>query len=394
MKPEPLGQKPTSSLVDAGNQFAVELYRHIRMTESSNLFFSPFSVATALALAYAGASGLTRQEMKAAMRLPDHPAIVHPHLANLIKTVFSPNSRDIRISLANRMWAQAGYRLLPAFLDTLKTHYETSLDSLDFVSEAESAVRTINDWVARQTEGKVPELISPQDLNELTRLIVVNAIYFRGTWQSPFENVDTHDATFHVSPQQRTPVRMMHQQSHFAYREVDDVQIVELPYGMKEEMSLVIFLPRKSEQLTNVEHSLSSELLNRWLGSLEHQTVQVFLPKFWIRQRLQLVPMLSAMGMASAFSPTCADFSGMTDETPGLCISQIIHEAFVEVDEQGTEATAATAMTMMLGSSAIDPRVQRIPIFRADHPFIFLIRHVESGTVLFLGRVMNPLQKD
>jgi serpin B len=386
---EMIGTKQ-AAVVDANNEFAFTLYRQTATARSENLFFSPFSISTALTMMFAGAGGRTKQEMAAILGLKDDPAVIHPRLARLIKAVFSSELHDCRISLANRIWAQAGYRLRSEHVELLKKYYGAGLESLDLRGQPKSACQVMNRWVAEQTEGNIENLISPQDLNELTRIVLINAIYFKGQWTAPFRSANTSDARFFVSPSRRAGVKMMHQENRFAYGCADGVQILELPYGKKVGLSMVVLLPRRFGGLAKLQRSLSVDTLNRWLTALAPRVVRVYLPRFRIRERIMLVPALRAMGMVAACSETEADFSGISGQQPGLCISSVIHEAFVEVDEKGTEAAAATAVlgALMLSRIHLPPR---IPVFRADHPFIFLIRHVESGTVLFLGRVMNPL---
>ena len=387
---QPIGTK-RAALVDANHKFAFNLYRQTATARSDNLFFAPFSISTALAMMFAGAGENTRQEMAAVLGLKDDPAVIHPHLARLIKAVFASELHDCRISLANRIWAQAGYRLRSEFVERLEKVCGAGLESLDLQAQPQSACQVMNRWVAEQTEGNIENLISSQDLNELTRIVLINAIYFKGQWTAPFPTKNTRDARFYLSPFRRTSVKMMHQENRFAYGRADGVQILELPYGRKAGLSMVVLLPRRFGGLARLQRSLSVDTLNRWLAALEPRTVRVYLPRFRFRQRIQLAPTLRAMGMVTACSETAADFSGISDQQPGLCISSVIHEAFVEVDEKGTEAAAATAVlgAMMRSRIHLPPR---IPVFRADHPFIFLIRHVESGTVLFLGRVTNPVQ--
>ncbi len=378
-----------SALVDGNNEFAFNLYRQATTARSVNLFLSPFSISTALAMVFAGARSKTQQEMAVVLGMNDDPAVVHPQLASLIKTVFSNKLHDCRITLANRVWTQAGYQLRSEYTELLYKYYGAGLASLDFREQPGNASQLINRWVAEQTGGNIKNLISPQDLDERTRLVLTNAIYFRGEWTSRFRSADTKSARFSASLFHSANVRMMHQENQFAYGRVGGVQILELPYG-KRGLSMMVLLPGRFGGLAKLERSLSVAKLNRWLLALEYRTVRVYLPRFRMRARLLLVPTLRAMGMVAACSETEADFSGITDQQPGLWISSVIHEAFVEVDEQGTEAAAATALTVAWMQSSGYRRPPRIPVFRADHPFVFLIRHVESGAVLFLGRVTNP----
>jgi serpin B len=229
-------------------------------------------------------------------------------------------------------------------------------------------------------------------LSELTRLLLTNAIYFKGDWTRKFDEAATKRATFHLGLFNKVQVQMMHQQAEFAYAKVGGVQVLELPYGSRD-LSMLVLLPRRTCGLAKLESRLSLGELNQWGTALVPQTVKVFLPRFCLTEQFGLADALRSMGMASAFSDTQADFSGISDQRPGLYVSDVIHKAFLDVNEEGTEAAAATAVTMALRCSGFH-RPPPIPVFRADHPFVFLIRHNESGSILFMGRVVNPVEEN
>ncbi len=286
------------------------------------------------------------------------------------------------LSVANALWAQKGYQFLRAFLNTTTTNYGAGLNQVDFVSATEAARKTINDWVEKKTEGKIKDLIKPGVFNTLTRLVLTNAIYFKGNWARQFEKVETKDSPFTVARDKNVTVPMMSQKAQFAYAETETLQLLELPYA-GDQLSMVILLPKELDGLADLEKSLTPGSLRECLQGLRKQEVVVQVPRFKLTSEFSLARVLASMGMTDAFSRE-ADFSGMTGDTE-LFISAVIHKAFVDVNEEGTEAAAATAVVMTLKSAPLRP-----PIFRADHPFLFLIRDNQSGSILFLGRVVNP----
>ena len=256
---------------------------------------------------------------------------------------------------------------------------------MDFTTAADEARQIINRWVEKQTQDKIRELIPPRGVTELTRLILANAIYFRGKWIDPFKESATEDAPFKVTPKQEVTVPMMFQQEQFAYLKTSSFQAVRMPYKGGD-LSMTVFLPRKVDGLAEFEKSLTAAKLDQWLVDLNWREVKVYLPRFRLEATFTLNPALSALGMKQAFDATAADFTNMTGGKD-IFISLVIHKAFVDVDEQGTEAAAATAIGMPL---AAPPAKEEPAVFRADHPFLFLIRDQRSGSILFLGRVTNP----
>ena len=265
-------------------------------------------------------------------------------------------------------------------------YYGGRVTNLDFIEETEKSRKTINDWVAEQTKDKILDLIPAGVLNALTRLVLTNAIYFKGQWLTQFDEENTTEEDFRVSPERTIKVPMMslaNGETEFNYLETENLQILEMPYD-REELSMLILLPEE-DGLSALEESLNLENIDQWRNTLNRQSVNVFMPKFTFETKYFLGQTFQKMGLPTAFSKQ-ADFSGM-DGTKDLFISKVIHQAFVEVNEEGTEAAAATAVVMELES--IGPS---IAVFRADHPFIFLIQDNQSGNILFLGRVVNPGQ--
>ncbi|MBZ5515617.1 MAG: serpin family protein [Acidobacteriia bacterium] len=374
-----------AAVVKGGNQFALALYGQLARREG-NLFLSPFSISTALAMTYGGASGQTAEEMAAALRLPFPGPRLHPAFALLLKQAKGEEPQDYQLSIANGLWTQRGYAFKDEYKGMVKANYGAELRELDFATAGEKSRAIINQWVEMQTQGKIRDLIPPRAITELTRLILANAIYFRGRWIDPFEEEATKDAAFKVTPQQEVSVPTMYQQDRFQYLETNSVQALRLPYKGGD-LSMIVFLPRQVDGLAELETSLTAEQLEGWVQKMDWREVKVYLPKFRVESTFTLNDVLPKMGMRQAFDPASADFSGMTGKKD-LFISLVIHKAFVDVDERGTEAAAATAIE---GPEAAMPGEEEPPaIFRADHPFLFLIRDQRSGSILFLGRVTNP----
>jgi serpin B len=285
--------------------------------------------------------------------------------------------------VAKALWGQKGYEFRPAFTYQVETEYDGKLQELDFATAAEAARQTINAWVEKQTNGKIKDLISPGVLNTMTRLVLTNAIYFKGNWAHQFEKDRTREAPFTLPDGKKVQTPMMNQKERFGYAETERSQALELPYS-GDELAMVILLPKKTDGIGALEQELTSENLSTWLSTIRKREVIVSIPKFKMTDKFSLERVLAALGMPTAFSRN-ADFSGMTGRRD-LFISAVIHQAYVDVNEEGTEAAAATAVTMKLLS--VGPG--QTPVFRADHPFLFLIRDTKSGSILFLGRVMNP----
>jgi serpin B len=375
--------------VVAGNtRFALDLYARLRDAQG-NRFFSPYSISTALAMTAAGARGETARQMAATLHLPNDPAQAHAGFAALIARVNGaglPQPRPDTLVTANALWLQSGEAFLPAFLEIVSTRYAASLNPLDFAADPEAARKTINAWVEVQTLDKIRDLIGPGVLDRKTSVVLTNAIYFKGAWQSPFREAQTRkDAPFHAPGGRDVPVPMMAQTGSFGYLDGGSFQALELPY-QGNGRAMVVLLPKTSDGLGALEASLTEANLAAWIKGLAPRRVSVELPRFKLSEGFELRDILVALGMADAFAPDRADFSGVTGRRDHS-LSAVIHKAFVDVNEAGTEAAAATAVVMSRMSAAIMPD----PIsFRADHPFLALIRDRTTGSVLFLGRVLDP----
>jgi len=380
----PAGQ--LDALTDGNGQFALDLYQQLR-SEQGNLFFSPYSISLALAMTYAGARGETETQMAEVMHytLPQddlHPAFngLDQILASRSEAEVPEGGEPLRINIANSIWGQTGYEFLQSFLDTLAANYGAGLRLVDYISDIEGARQEINDWVSDETEGKIENLIPQGALDPMTRLVLANAIYFNASWLHAFEEHATQDGVFHVLDGSEVDVAMMYQGEMFNYLDGDGFQAVELPY-IGDETSMVVFLPDEGG-FEAFEAMMTTEALDGWLESMSQHQVWLGLPRFEYTVEMNLTQALQDMGMQRAFFN--ADFSGM-DGTLDLVISEVIHKAFVSVDEEGTEAAAATAV-IMRATAIMDPGVELV----VDRPFVYLIRDQETGTILFMGRVVNP----
>lgn len=372
----------TPIVADGSTRFALDLYSRMRRPDE-NLIFSPFSVFAALAMALTGARGETAGEMASTLRLAPDPEQIAAVGELLRDLVGAGESRPYQLNIANALWGRSGYPFLPQFLESMREHFGAGLQQADF-ERPEEACRIINDWVAAQTQGKIPDLLSPDCINELTQLILTNAIYFKGSWLKAFDKDDTTDRPFLAPGGKKLQVPTMTQEGWLRYHDAGTFQAAEFPYR-GDRLAMAVFLPRPDTRLEAFEEQLTATGLAESLAAMRRQELRVYLPKFEIRSACQLADTLKAMGMGRAFG-SGADFSGM-DGGRLLAIAEAIHQAYVDVNEEGTEAAAATALTMDLlsddgGSGPIT--------FRADRPFLFLIRDTNSGSILFLGRVANP----
>lgn len=376
-----------SGVVEGGDRFALDLYQQLR-TEDGNLFFSPSSISMALAMTYAGAAGQTEAEMAKTLHLQMPKDQLHDGMRALQAYWVTPDEEvGIRLNLANRLWGQKSYEFLTRFLQITRDNYGAELARLDF-AQTEDARQTINTWVEDQTENKITDLIPSGVLSHDTTLVLTNAVYFHGIWTNPFNKEGTKDEDFHLTATDKIKVPMMHRSGAFRYGTGDDLQILELPYG-DGSLSMVILLPKEIDGLADLEANLTFQYLQRWSDSVKPENeVKVYLPKFKTTSQFEMSRTLKAMGMKSAFTGA-ADFSGMTGDRD-LFISAVIHKALVDVNEEGTEAAAATGVIMARSAAPI--KKKKPPVFRADHPFVFMVRDNRNGAIMFLGRVTNPLE--
>jgi len=377
-----------ATLVDGNSVFALELYQQLGQ-EDGNLFYSPYSISLALAMTYAGARGETGQQMADALHFILSQDRLHPALNSLDLELSQrgegakgKDGEGFRLNIVNAIWGQKDYHFLPTFLDLLAENYGAGLRTLDFANAPEESRITINNWVSDQTENRIEDLIPRGLIDALTRLVLTNAIYFNAAWQHPFNEDVTEDGPFYLLDGGQVTVPMMRQTESFGYAQGDGYQVVELPYDGRE-LSMVILLPQPG-QFERFEGSLDAQWVNAIVEELEPGRVALTMPRFEFESAFSLNEILAAMGMPVAFSGG-ADFSGMTGNTD-LFISHVVHKAFVCVDEAGTEAAAATAVVMKLTAAPGTPPVQ----VTVDRPFVFLIRDIETGTILFVGRIVDP----
>jgi serpin B len=374
--------------VEGNSAFAFDLYQALREADG-NLFFSPYSISLALAMTYAGARGETAEQMADTLHFLFPQKLLHPAFNRLELELRQrgegAEGRDgegFRLNIVNDIWGQKDFKFLSEFLDVLAENYGAGLRILDFITEPEKSRRAINDWVSDQTEGRIKNLIPPGAIDELTRLVLTNAIYFNAAWQFPFEKHATRDGIFHLLDGDEVTVPMMRKTEFIGYVAGDGYQAIELLYDGGE-LSMVILLPRAG-RFEAFEEALAAQKVNCIIGRIERQKVRLTMPGFEFRSRFDLSATLAAMGMPDAFSGK-ADFSGMTGARD-LFIADVFHKAFVSVDEAGTEAAAATAVVVVPIAAVYPPPVE----VNVDRPFIFLIRDIETGTILFVGRVLNP----
>jgi serpin B len=386
--PQPMPVPVASSVVEANNRFALDLYSRYRVGES-NLFYSPYSISSALAMTYEGAKGKTAEEMQAVLHLPDDRDLIRSDFQSAnagLNTIGKP----YKLNVANALWAQKDYKFVDGYFSAVETYYGGKATELDFAGDTEGSRVTINNWVENKTEDRIKDLIPIGILSPATRLVLTNAIYFKANWSRQFDAQDTRDGVFRNSPGTEKNVKMMHKRSFYNYVKTDGLQMLEIDY-VGGDLSMLILLP-KSDDIAALDNSLSVDSLSEWKGEMENTEVLVTLPKFKFETKYMMAEDLKAMGMPTAFTYAEADFTGISPATPQspngeLFISQVIHQTFIEVAEYGTEAAAATAVIMADGSARPTDEPVR---FTADHPFIFIIQQKNSGNILFIGRMSDP----
>ena len=379
-----LGADGTPALVAGNTAFALDLYARLKSADG-NLFFSPYSISTCLAMTYSGARGSTASQMARTLHFGANQNQLASAFSELQRQLSkAEKKKGIELNVANGLWAQQDHPFLPAFLDAAAKAYQANLAQVDFRTRAEPAREAINEWVSKQTRGKITDLLQPGVVDQATRLVLVNAIYFKGTWARQFSQHNTANAPFSVTAQRSVQAPLMNLTAEFRYAEVEGLQLLELPYA-GDDLAMVVLLPRATDGLASLEAQLDEQALASWLARTHSQKANVLLPKFKLTAQFSLGQTLAALGMTEAFSSN-ADFSGMDGERD-LYLSAVVHKAFVDVNEEGTEAAAATGAVM---HSLALIRPLPIPIFRADHPFLFLIRDTNSGSILFLARVVDP----
>lgn len=393
---------PTKAIAQANNEFAVSLYRQLADKQKGNLFYSPAGIEIALGMTWLGADGKTADQMAETLRinLPRKQAAEGfaqwIDKLNSAKTVRLPrlksgrmvmeNQPAYQLHVANALWLMEDYPFKEDYLQMVRKKFDSEMKNLDFAGKPEPSRKTINQWVEKQTNNKIKDLIPRGALRPttrmVTRMVLTNAIYFKSNWEHKFEKGATKDRTFTLAGGKKIKVPMMHQTEHFGYMQADGFQALRMPYKGGD-LDMIVLLPDKPAGIDALEKKLSAENLTKWTQAMRADRVEVALPKWKFESSFQLNGVLKKMGMKLAFIDK-ADFSRMTSAEK-LCISRVLHKAFVAVDEEGTEAAAATAVMMTFAAAPARPKT-----FTADHPFLFAIRHRTTESVLFMGRVMNP----
>ncbi|XP_028737171.1 serpin B6 isoform X3 [Peromyscus leucopus] len=376
------------SLREANGTFALNLLKILGEDSSKNVFFSPMSISSALAMVFMGAKGDTASQMIQALSLDKCSSSgggdVHQGFQSLLSEVNKTGTQYL-LKTANKLFGEKTCDLLESFKDSCRKFYEAEMEELDFQGDTEQSRQHINTWVAKKTEDKIRELLSPGTLNSDTRLVLVNAIYFKGNWEKQFDKEDTREMPFKISKNEEKPVQMMFKKFTVNMTYIGEIftKILLLPYAGNE-LNMIIMLPDEHVELRTVEKEITYEKFIEWtrLDKMDKEEVEVFLPRFKLEENYDMKEFLCKLGMTDAFDNR-ADFSGISSKE-NLFLSKVVHKSFVEVNEEGTEAAAATAAIMMLRCMRFTPR------FCADHPFLFFIQHVKTNGILFCGRFSSP----
>ncbi|XP_068849790.1 serpin B3-like isoform X1 [Capricornis sumatraensis] len=389
-----------SSLGEAIIHLAIDLFHQIRQSKKENIFLSPFSISSALAMTYLGARENTASEMQKVLHFSEiaenprgqaagnpveKPGSVHHHFQKLL-TELKKSTDAYELRVANRLYGEKEFPFLQEYMENVKEFYLASVESADFKHAAEESRKMINSWVESQTNERIKDLFPKDSLDSTTVLVLVNAVYFKGQWNQKFKKESTVEEKFWLNKDTSKPVQMMKQTNHFNFVSLEDVQakILEIPYKGGE-LSMLVLLPSEADGLQELEDQLTAEKLIAWTSpqNMGKRQVDLHLPRFKVEESYDLVPTLQALGMVDAFRNGAADFSGMTGRRD-LVVSTVVHKCFVEVTEEGTEATAATGVEIITRAGGNSES------FRCDHPFLFLIKHVRTNSILFCGRVSSP----
>ena len=375
-----------SSLVSGNSAFAFTLYQQLKKNSIGNLFYSPYSISTALGMTYAGAAGDTQKQMGSALHFTLPQAQLHPafnqlalDLASRGQNAQGTNGKSFALNIANALWGQQDLIVQPAFLNILAQNYGAGLNLLDFKNSPEPSRVTINNWVSDQTNNRIKDLLPQGSITPATRFVLTNAIYFDAAWQNPFTKESTSNGNFNLLNSTTVSVPMMNREGSYSYIKGSGYQAVELPYSGNE-VAMDIIIP-DAGQFNIFESAMTADKVSGIIGSLKSSFMVLTMPKFQFDSSFSLKDALTALGMPVAFTDK-ADFSGITGK-PDLFISDVVHKAFVAVDEEGTEAAAATGVIMVGAAMPANS-------LTVDRPFVFLIRDIQTGAILFVGRVLNP----
>ncbi|XP_028637609.1 serpin B6-like [Grammomys surdaster] len=374
-------------LLEANGTFALNLLKTLGEDSSKNVLFSPMSISSALAMVFMGAKGTTASQMIQALSLDKcnnkGGRDVHQGFQSLLTEVNKTGTQYL-LRTANRLYGEKTFDILPSFKDSCRKFYEAEMEELDFQGATEQSRQHINTWVAKKTEDKITELLSSGSVSSNTPLVLVNAIYFKGNWQKQFNKEDTQEMPFKITKNEEKPVQMMFQKSTFKMTYVEEISttILLLPY-VDNELNMIIMLPDEHVELSTVEKEITYKKFIKWtrLNKMEEEEVEVFLPRFKLEENYDMKDVLCKLGMSDAFEQDIADFSGIASKE-GLFLSKIIHKSIVEVNEEGTEAAAATAANVAFRCM--------VPHFCANHPFLFFIQHCRTNGIVFCGRFSSP----
>lgn len=383
-KIQPVAGGQASEAAFAVNEFAVDLYRNLAADEG-NLFFSPASISTALAMTWVGAGGETAEETRKVLHLgPDRKQVL-ANFSQLLNGLAGSDS-TFTLNVANRLWGQQDFSFKSDYKSHIKTYFGGGFETVDFRSRPDEQRLTINQWVARQTENQIQDLLPAGSITNDTRLVLTNAVYFLGDWVFPFPEKRTRDENFHAPDGSIVQAPTMKLEKSLSYYSDDTLAMLALPY-QGDNLEFLVVLPHDRQGLSNIEKTLSQVSLEQNIQAMRPQIMEVWLPRLDLSQQFNLNNVLQQLGMKQAFSLQQADFSGMSDQS-GLSISSVVHKSFLKVDEKGTEAAAATGVSIAVTGMPMpsDPPTK----FIADHPFLFLIRQTDTGAILFMGRMDNP----
>jgi serpin B len=380
---QPVESDPVSfdEYVNLNNRLGFEMFANLAQEENKNIFFSPYSISNAFSILYEGTRGTTQEEIQSVFHFIKDDQTRRDYSNQIISELNEP-SKNYILSTANALWIQDKFPILDEYKYVTETYYLSQTENLDFVTQPEESRQTINKWVEEKTNDKIKDLLPQGSIDDMTRAVITNAVYFLGNWTVQFDEKLTKEDDFKISETETTKVTMMNVEQSFEYGSTDDLQILKMSYK-GEDLSMLVLLPKESD-LDSLEKKLSVENLNEWRNTLAKKQVNVYLPKFKLESSYSLVDNLTQMGMPTVFEAGNADLTGIY-EMPDLYVTGVFHKAFVSVDEKGTEAAAATGI--VVGVTSVGPTPE---IFRADHPFIFLIQDERTGSILFLGKVTDP----
>ncbi len=391
-------KSPSTTVLSAAtsnNALAFDLYAlaSTLKSESANFAFAPISISSALSMTLDGARGATATQMNTVLHLTTGRSDAVASAGHLLKSIeASAVAANVDLKITNRLFGARDFRFEPEFLHRSAGVFGAPLESLDFARASEKSRLHINHWVETQTENRIKDLLPMGGISANTRLVLTNAVYFSADWNQTFAARSTHPAAFQLTETKSVLVPTMSQSAVFCFSKNKSVSVLEMPY-VGGTTSILFVLPDKSSTLAALEATLEATLLNQWLNALQPQQVLVYLPKFEINSTESLSKHLTSLGMPLAFDADAADFSGIakpSSKGAKLSISEIFHKAFIKVDEVGTEAAAATAVVVESDGAAFNPNATPIAEFRADRPFVFILRDVKTGAILFIGRVSDP----